>query len=99
MDWTSFFITVVAAGLAASFTDWLFMGVLFHEKYKAYPEIWRKAPGSPDTTLILLSTGLGLITAAVFAALCWRFQLHRSEEHTSELQSPMYLVCRLLLEK
>src|SRR5437762_10051352 len=25
--------------------------------------------------------------------------LGRSEEHTSELQSPMYLVCRLLLEK
>src|SRR5437762_7556287 len=28
------------------------------------------------------------------------FRKHgRSEEHTSELQSPMYLVCRLLLEK
>src|SRR5437867_7232044 len=26
-------------------------------------------------------------------------QLHRSEEHTSELQSPYDLVCRLLLEK
>src|SRR5437763_1078568 len=26
-------------------------------------------------------------------------ELLRSEEHTSELQSPMYLVCRLLLEK
>src|SRR5437762_9958321 len=26
-------------------------------------------------------------------------QIARSEEHTSELQSPMYLVCRLLLEK
>src|SRR3712207_7482542 len=26
-------------------------------------------------------------------------QLHRSEEHTSELQSRQYLVCRLLLEK
>src|SRR5437762_11384761 len=26
-------------------------------------------------------------------------QGRRSEEHTSELQSPMYLVCRLLLEK
>src|SRR5437762_9408501 len=25
--------------------------------------------------------------------------VYRSEEHTSELQSPMYLVCRLLLEK
>src|ERR1017187_5704220 len=28
-----------------------------------------------------------------------RFFFLRSEEHTSELQSPMYLVCRLLLEK
>src|SRR5947209_16379441 len=26
-------------------------------------------------------------------------QLYRSEEHTSELQSRQYLVCRLLLEK
>src|SRR5437762_5096283 len=32
----------------------------------------------------------------VFDFDCDRF---RSEEHTSELQSPMYLVCRLLLEK
>src|SRR5207244_13046864 len=31
-----------------------------------------------------------------FDALCERF---RSEEHTSELQSPDHLVCRLLLEK
>src|SRR5437762_6398433 len=29
----------------------------------------------------------------------FRFVIDRSEEHTSELQSPMYLVCRLLLEK
>src|SRR5437763_11765161 len=28
-----------------------------------------------------------------------RLAYARSEEHTSELQSPMYLVCRLLLEK
>src|SRR5207244_11120984 len=30
--------------------------------------------------------------------LC-RQKVHRSEEHTSELQSPDHLVCRLLLEK
>src|SRR5437763_4058355 len=30
---------------------------------------------------------------------CSRTPGSRSEEHTSELQSPMYLVCRLLLEK
>src|SRR5437763_2192616 len=29
----------------------------------------------------------------------WLASRRRSEEHTSELQSPMYLVCRLLLEK
>src|SRR5438445_5786527 len=29
----------------------------------------------------------------------WRGGLDRSEEHTSELQSRQYLVCRLLLEK
>src|ERR1039457_6598315 len=29
----------------------------------------------------------------------WGNREHRSEEHTSELQSPCNLVCRLLLEK
>src|SRR5258708_21337766 len=29
----------------------------------------------------------------------WPKAAHRSEEHTSELQSPDHLVCRLLLEK
>src|SRR5256885_422830 len=31
--------------------------------------------------------------------LCWSGRRRRSEEHTSELQSPCNLVCRLLLEK
>src|SRR5437763_15066891 len=35
--------------------------------------------------------GISVVPDAVFYL--------RSEEHTSELQSPMYLVCRLLLEK
>src|SRR3712207_8681854 len=33
------------------------------------------------------------------SALAPRARRHRSEEHTSELQSRQYLVCRLLLEK
>src|SRR5256885_8455049 len=36
---------------------------------------------------------------AVGRALCHLFLTARSEEHTSELQSPCNLVCRLLLEK
>src|SRR5258708_27459557 len=41
-------------------------------------------------------TALGLV-AAEEAGL--EFVVPRSEEHTSELQSPDHLVCRLLLEK
>src|SRR5687767_15734696 len=33
------------------------------------------------------------------ALLYWTILVSRSEEHTSELQSLAYLVCRLLLEK
>src|SRR5437762_9953176 len=41
---------------------------------------------------------VGLIGARLLYV--WEnFRIFRSEEHTSELQSPMYLVCRLLLEK
>src|SRR5256885_7642784 len=41
------------------------------------------------------SLRFGLITAKLFGGQFYR----RSEEHTSELQSPCNLVCRLLLEK
>src|SRR2546422_8001058 len=36
--------------------------------------------------------------AALLAVVAFRFAV-RSEEHTSELQSRLHLVCRLLLEK
>src|SRR5256886_11318138 len=39
----------------------------------------------------------GVIHARLFSI--WRKDAHRSEEHTSELQSQSNLVCRLLLEK
>src|SRR5947208_7877806 len=38
-------------------------------------------------------------TFGVSPAWVRRLKQHRSEEHTSELQSPDHLVCRLLLEK
>src|SRR3712207_7694594 len=38
-------------------------------------------------------------TAVGEGAMVVRFVHERSEEHTSELQSRQYLVCRLLLEK
>src|SRR3712207_8654806 len=41
-------------------------------------------------------------TAGANSLMTWRYSRYRkcrSEEHTSELQSRQYLVCRLLLEK
>src|SRR3712207_8414688 len=42
-----------------------------------------------------------LVKMCTGCSLCWDFcpRGGRSEEHTSELQSRQYLVCRLLLEK
>src|ERR1017187_10421720 len=51
----------------------------------------------PHADLFRVATGAG---RKVDDPWCSRLgAMHRSEEHTSELQSPMYLVCRLLLEK
>src|SRR5437763_11217807 len=52
----------------------------------------------PYTTLFR-SHGVGGVTLLRVDSGWYRQHFVRSEEHTSELQSPMYLVCRLLLEK
>src|SRR5438445_4643007 len=48
----------------------------------------------PNTPYLLLVGGDVLLHDGE-----WRVERARSEEHTSELQSRQYLVCRLLLEK
>src|SRR5437764_6194304 len=59
--------------------------------------------GSRTALLVGLATALGAaISMGLSEALSDDGAMSgrgRSEEHTSELQSPMYLVCRLLLEK
>src|SRR3712207_8658422 len=49
-------------------------------------------------TPVLFTLG-GALAYYVVMPTAFRFFLGRSEEHTSELQSRQYLVCRLLLEK
>src|SRR5258708_25291817 len=61
----------------------------------------RRPPRStlfPYTTLFRSGTRL-LKTGLCRQTCVWWLVLQRSEEHTSELQSPDHLVCRLLLEK
>src|SRR3712207_7789871 len=51
---------------------------------------------SPDVLERLAHRGIGFATLTLHTGVA---SLERSEEHTSELQSRQYLVCRLLLEK
>src|SRR5437762_5995228 len=62
-----------------------------------YTTLFRSEEGSIQSTATLfLSLTNSPIIASTRVLLIGEL---RSEEHTSELQSPMYLVCRLLLEK
>src|SRR5258708_18623748 len=51
----------------------------------------------PSSAVVVMLSWSSL--AAIAAQLGIALYLIRSEEHTSELQSPDHLVCRLLLEK
>lgn len=70
MNW-HLIVAVLVAGTAASLTDWLFMGVLFHDRYNKYPEVWW--PGireGKDKAGIIWATVLGYWSAAAIIALC-----------------------------
>ena len=71
MNWTRFLLAVVVSGLGASITDWLFMGVLFHNKYLETPEVWRAKPGQSEVTNIVASAAIGLVSCAAFIYLCY----------------------------
>ena len=71
MNWTHYLLAVVVSGIATSFTDWFFMGVLFHDRYMAAPEVWRGRPGEQQPSRILISMLEGLVSCAAFIYLCW----------------------------
>ncbi len=80
-------LAVGASGVATSFTDWIFMGKLFHAKYLETPETWRMKPEQSDTRKIVASSLLGVVSCAAFIWLArWTDALTvRSELHMAEL--------------
>lgn len=72
MSWL-LFAAIIGAGTLATLTDWLFMGVLFHERYQRYPEVWWPditAKKGGDRRAIVYSSALTYVTAAGTIALC-----------------------------
>jgi hypothetical protein len=62
---------IAAAGTVGSFTDWLFMGVLFHDAYRRYPEVWRDGViGGTNRTPIIWASVLGYVMTAGVVGLC-----------------------------
>src|SRR3712207_6883787 len=59
-----------------------------------FERIWRVFAPTDD-----VRTALALVDGRPVAGAMYLVWQDRSEEHTSELQSRQYLVCRLLLEK
>src|SRR3712207_7292378 len=55
--------------------------------------------GIAEQHAVTFAAGLAAQGYRPFCAIYSTFLQRRSEEHTSELQSRQYLVCRLLLEK
>ena len=73
MSWHSrVVVAILFAGTISMFTDWLFMGILFHKRYSRYPEVWW--PGlrdkTADTRAVMISSALGYLTALGVVALC-----------------------------
>src|SRR5205823_14089571 len=64
---------------------------------------WEQTPGRDDVRLpdktVVTPVAVGDPSSANLSVTPVSLQRTRSEEHTSELQSLAYLVCRLLLEK
>src|SRR5438094_7095286 len=66
-----------------------------------YTTLFRSRGPAPGTVVVVVATliGSGPELSFPWRRPPWEAARRRSEEHTSELQSPYDLVCRLLLEK
>src|SRR5258708_29137211 len=64
-----------------------------------YTTLFRSTPFGLIPLMPSYSPGLVPLGTLIPPGTGCRFDHSRSEEHTSELQSPDHLVCRLLLEK
>src|SRR2546426_4061806 len=60
--------------------------------------VWQSTDTSDSGNKAMIRQGYNLIRWKKSGLVYW-VESDRSEEHTSELQSPCNLVCRLLLEK
>jgi hypothetical protein len=64
-------LALVISAVATSFSDWLCFGVLFHQRYQAFPEVWRRTgdPTGEQRALIQVSL-ISMLTPVAFVLGC-----------------------------
>lgn len=73
MEAWHYVLALAVASVATSFSDWYFMGVLFHDRYLVYPEVWRHSGDQRGESLaIAWSTLTGVLSAGAFLWLAVR---------------------------
>ncbi len=71
MNWTQVLLAFVASAVVASFTDWYFFGMLFHDRYLATPGVWRQYKDKKDEMRSIAISELLLgISSFVFIVTC-----------------------------
>ena len=71
MNWLHVLYAFVASAIIASFTDWYFFGVLFHERYLKTPGAWKKYRNKSDEiTSISISELIMSVSSFVFIVAC-----------------------------
>jgi hypothetical protein len=74
-------VAIVIANVVVSLADWYFFGVLWHDKYKAHPEVWRRPEGGPgEGKAVALSALVGALTPTLFVVACVAFNMTRLQQ-------------------
>src|SRR4051812_32373816 len=60
---------ILSGALLGSLADWLFAGILFHERYQLHPEVWRQGN---ERGRIAAAQSLALVTSVGFVLLAWK---------------------------
>jgi hypothetical protein len=71
MDFATILAIIVSAVLVG-LADWFFGGILFHDKYQAYPEVWR--PRETNQYAIIAAQGLAVVSAIAFVVMASKLE-------------------------
>jgi len=71
MDFATISAIIVSAVLVG-LADWFFAGVLFHDKYLVYPEVWW--PRETNRYAIIVSQIVGVVSAIAFVVMAVKLQ-------------------------